>query len=876
MTVLAYLPVPPDVLLDEATRRRFEGGMSSGFPLQFVGKEGRGVKRIVKPMSVFTRRSNNNINSKESSVRMADDRKQNNNPMNNRPRRPNNRDLLNKRRPSGPQPPNSGKPGGKIGWPLGHRIAFIILLITLGFFMWKQMNSEKTSYAEVTYTDFTKMVKENLLDSAEIRNGTFYGKFKSPQVIEKNGEKVTFEGIEVEIGDFDQAFLKNLVDQGINLKIRPEKTWMNLLISTLPWVLLFGIWLFFLRQMQGGSKGVFSFGKSKAKLMAENQPKVTFDDVAGVEEAKTELEEIIDFLKDPRKFQRLGGKIPKGALLVGPPGTGKTLLARAVAGEAGVPFFSMSGSDFVEMFVGVGASRVRDLFEQGKTSAPCIIFIDEIDAVGRQRGAGIGGGHDEREQTLNQLLVEMDGFESNDGVILIAATNRPDVLDPALLRPGRFDRQIVVDWPDAKAREKILMVHAKKIHISPKVDLESVAKGTPGMTGADLANVVNEAALLAARLDRSEVMMADFEEAKDKVLMGAERRSMVINDEEKRLTAYHEAGHVLVSKYVPNADPVHKVSIIPRGRALGLTHFLPSDEKHNWSQTYCIGKLTGLLGGRAAEMVRFGDITNGASNDIENATNLARKMVCEWGMSKRLGPLAFGKKDHEIFLGRELATHKDYSEETAVAIDQEVRRLVETALQNAESVVREHTDQLEALAEQLLKREMLAGPEIDQIMNSAGSAPQNQPPRSTSKPSRRRRRSPKKGPKPNDAPASAERADTGVDAQKPEQPDESDERPADEPQKDGDDKSKRPPKKSDRRGRRGGRKSESPDDKKADGDKEAKKDQGDKKKDKKKKDGGTSGDDGDQKRRTRLIRLKTGGRQRVIRKAPAQKIRKIN
>jgi cell division protease FtsH len=536
-----------------------------------------------------------------------------------------------------------------------------------------------------------------------------------------------YDGIITQIGVYDQAFVKDLAAKGIDVKIEPEKTWMNVLVGTLPFVLIFGVWLFFLRQMQGGPKGVFSFGKSKAKLIAENSQKVTFADVAGVPEAKEELQEIIEFLKDPRKFQRLGGKIPKGALLFGPPGTGKTLLARAVAGEAGVPFFSMSGSDFVEMFVGVGASRVRDLFEQGKSNAPCIIFIDEIDAVGRQRGAGIGGGHDEREQTLNQLLVEMDGFESNDGVILIAATNRPDVLDPALLRPGRFDRQIVVDWPDVKARAEILKVHARKIQLDQYVDLDSIAKGTPGMTGADLANVVNEAALLAARLNRKRVTMADFEEAKDKVMMGAARKTLVITEEEKKLTAYHEAGHVLVSKHVPGSDPVHKVSIVARGRALGLTHFLPQDERHNWSFKYCMDKMAVLLGGRAAEMVRFGDITNGAANDIERATDLARKMVCEWGMSKRLGPLTFGKKEQEIFLGRDIATHKDYSEQTSVAIDQEIRKYVETAQQRAESIILEHTEKLEALTAEILKKEVLSGDEIDSILNGESPARKRKP-----------------------------------------------------------------------------------------------------------------------------------------------------
>jgi len=754
-------------------------------------------------------------------------------------RRPDRRDLLNKRRRGTPQPPLPAKPGSKGGWPVGHKVAFIILLVMLGFFMWRQMNSATSKYPEVTYSEFLKMVRADLIKEAKIQNGTFTGKFKSPQAIEISGEKRTYQGIKVQIGDYDQKFLEELVGHDINVRIVPEKTWMNILISTFPWILIFGIWLFFLRQMQGGPKGVFSFGKSKAKLMAENQPKVTFDDVAGVEEAKQELEEIIEFLKDPRKFQRLGGKIPKGALLVGPPGTGKTLLARAVAGEAGVPFFSMSGSDFVEMFVGVGASRVRDLFEQGKSNAPCIIFIDEIDAVGRQRGAGIGGGHDEREQTLNQLLVEMDGFESKEGVILLAATNRPDVLDPALLRPGRFDRQIVVDWPDVKAREEILKVHAKKIHIDPKVDLQSIAKGTPGMTGADLANVVNEAALLAARLNRRHVTMADFEEAKDKVMMGAVRKSIVINDEEKRLTAYHEAGHVLVAKYVPEADPVHKVSIIARGRALGLTHFLPSDERHNWSSSYCMGKLTVLLGGRAAEIVKFGDITNGAANDIENATKLAHKMVCEWGMSKRLGPLTFGKKDSEIFLGREIATHKDYSEETAIAIDREIRNYVETAQQRAESIIREHTDKLEALTAELLKREVLADPEIDSILNSTGAK--------TKKPGQQRKRrtysrkQTKKGEKPRQNGSEQSGKENGK-----KQAEKTTEGKNDREENNGKNKKER-------------------------GDASRTKDDNSKKPPR-----GGSGTSGRKSGRTRLIILKTGGRQRIIRKAPAEKVRRVN
>ncbi|MFC1490498.1 ATP-dependent zinc metalloprotease FtsH, partial [Candidatus Latescibacterota bacterium] len=597
------------------------------------------------------------------------------------------------------------------------------------------MNPENANRVEISYSEFNNLLLENKLKSVKIHNSTLDGILNESMTLGREGARRSTTNITVNIGTYDQTFPKELVDKNIEVTIIPEKTWMTMLISILPWILILGVWLFILKQMQGGPKGVFSFGKSKAKLMEDHQQKVTFADVAGVEEAKVELQEVIEFLTYPKKFQILGGKIPKGALLIGPPGTGKTLLARAVAGEAGVPFFSMSGSDFVEMFVGVGASRVRDLFEQGKTSAPCILFIDEIDAVGRQRGAGIGGGHDEREQTLNQLLVEMDGFESNEGVILLAATNRPDVLDPALLRPGRFDRQIIVDYPDVKARKEILKVHAKDVKVGRNINLESLAKGTPGMTGADLASVVNEAALLAARLNHRQVLMADFEEAKDKVMMGSARKSLIITDEEKKLTACHEAGHVLVSKFVPGADPVHKVSIVARGRALGLTHFLPIDEKHSWSYSYIVGKLTILLGGRAAEIIKFNDMTNGASNDIENATKMARKMVCEWGMSKRLGPITFGKKESEVFLGREISTHKDYSEETAIAIDQEVRKIIDAAQQNAEKIIRENIDKLNLLTDELLKQEILAGYQIDQIFNGTPVSVSKRPPR-------RRRRKP--------------------------------------------------------------------------------------------------------------------------------------
>ena len=488
-----------------------------------------------------------------------------------------------------------------------------------------------------------------------------------------------------------------------------------MLITWAPLLFIIGIWVFMLRQMQSGGNKALSFGKSRAKLLNNQQKRVTFKDVAGVEEAKEELQEIIEFLKEPQKFQKLGGRIPKGVLMMGPPGTGKTLLARAIAGEANVPFFSISGSDFVEMFVGVGASRVRDLFEQGKKNAPCIVFIDEIDAVGRHRGAGLGGGHDEREQTLNQLLVEMDGFESNDGVILIASTNRPDVLDPALLRPGRFDRRVVVSRPDVRGREGILKVHTRKIPLGEDVDISVIARGTPGFTGADLANLVNEAALNAARYNKKMVAMGDFELAKDKVLMGAERKSMVISNEEKRVTAYHEAGHTLVGMKVPNADPVHKVTIIPRGMALGVTQQLPEGDRHNYSEEYLLGQIAILMGGRIAEDTFLGSITTGASNDIERATELARAMVCEYGMSE-MGPLTFGKKEEQIFLGREIAQHRDFSEETAIKIDEQVKKIITAQFERAKVIIEDNRDTMVRLAECLLERETLDGVEIRRIV----------------------------------------------------------------------------------------------------------------------------------------------------------------
>ncbi|HHM24070.1 MAG TPA: ATP-dependent zinc metalloprotease FtsH, partial [Bacteroidetes bacterium] len=557
------------------------------------------------------------------------------------------------------------------------------------------------------------------IESAVIEGNIFHGVLKYEDAVQVNGKVIKIKRFRVTLPFVQDSMLKEWDKYGVKYDFRNKSLdWFGYLLNLLPWVLIAGLWLFFLRRMQsGGTKGIFSFGKSRAKMMVENKPRVTFNDVAGVDEAKEELQELVDFLKSPEKYQRLGGRIPKGALLLGPPGTGKTLLAKAVAGEAGVPFFSISGADFVEMFVGVGASRVRDLFEQGKRNAPCIIFIDEIDAVGRHRGAGLGGGHDEREQTLNQLLVEMDGFDTTDGVILLAATNRPDVLDQALLRPGRFDRQIVVDRPDVRGREGILRVHTRKIPLGKDVDLSVLAKGTPGFSGADLANMVNEAALLAARKNKKRVEMEDFEEAKDKVMMGVERKSLLISEDEKRSTAYHESGHVLVAKLIPGSDPVHKVTIIPRGQALGVTSYLPIDERHNYSKEYLENLLCHLLGGRAAEKLVLNQYTTGAGNDIQRATEIARKMVCEWGMSEKLGPLTFGKKDEEIFLGREFARAKDYSERTAQLIDEEVSRIVQEAADRAERLLSENIDKLHRLAKALLEHEILDGAEIDRVLN---------------------------------------------------------------------------------------------------------------------------------------------------------------
>jgi len=599
----------------------------------------------------------------------------------------------------------------------------IIMAVFLVMTIFK--GQEATEY-DVTYTQYQEFLAANKIGRAVVKKSNFndfdfHGTLTEPEDITlPTGKKVRVEKFTLTLPytNIDDAVIANWTSHHVNFNITKEdNVWINALIGALPWILLLGIWLIIFRRMQGGgTKGIFSFGKSRAKMLSEGSIRVTFADVAGADEAKIELQEIIEFLKEPGKFQKLGGKIPRGVLLLGPPGTGKTLLARAVAGEAGVPFFSISGADFVEMFVGVGASRVRDLFDQGKKSAPCIIFIDEIDAVGRHRGAGLGGGHDEREQTLNQLLVEMDGFEQNIGVILIAATNRPDVLDPALLRPGRFDRQVVVDRPDVRGREGILKVHTRNIPLAEDVKLEVLAKGTPGLSGADLANLVNEAALLAARQNQKEVAMHHFEESKDKVMMGMERKSLIISDREKRVTSYHESGHVLVAKMLPEADPVHKVTIIPRGRALGVTTYLPMDEKHTYSKQYLEAMITYAFGGRAAEKLIFNELTTGAGNDIERASQLARKMVCEWGMSDKLGPLTYGAKEEEIFLGREVTKHRDFSEDTANVIDDEVKKIILSCMKRAEKILMDNIDKLHSLSNALLEREILDGDEIDKIL----------------------------------------------------------------------------------------------------------------------------------------------------------------
>jgi cell division protease FtsH len=580
-------------------------------------------------------------------------------------------------------------------------IIIVVMILLFNFF-----NRPRQSARDVSYSEFMTHVMNSEVKKVEARG-------RNISWWDANG--VNYKTYAPE----DPEMIRILREKGVDISAKKEEEspfWQSILISWFPMILLIGVWIFFMRQVQVGGGKALSFGKSKAKILTKDQHRVTFENVAGIEEAKGELEEIIAFLRDPKKFTKLGGRIPKGVLLIGAPGTGKTLLARAIAGEADVPFFTISGSDFVEMFVGVGASRVRDLFLQGKRNAPCIIFIDEIDAVGRHRGAGLGGGHDEREQTLNQLLVEMDGFESNEGVILIAATNRPDVLDPALLRPGRFDRQVVVPIPDVKGREEILKVHARRTPLGPDVDMAVLARGTPGFTGADLENLVNEAALLAARLGKDHLEMMDFEHAKDKVLMGVERKSMIISLEERKNTAYHEAGHALVAKLIPGTDPIHKVTIIPRGRALGLTQQLPIDEKHTYPKDYLNNNIAIMMGGRAAEELVLEHQTTGAGNDIERATDIARRMVCEWGMSERIGPLACGQKEEQIFLGKEFGRHRDYSEETARLIDSEVREIVSRSYGRAKKIIVDNIDSLHRLANALLDKEVLDGQQIDLIL----------------------------------------------------------------------------------------------------------------------------------------------------------------
>ena len=593
-------------------------------------------------------------------------------------------------------------------------LLFWVLLVVVGVLIWNVSARLQQSEHQMGFSDFIAAAESGKVQSVEITGQQIKG-------ISTDSE--TFHSY---VPNQYEGLANRLIERGVVVRAKEPTAspWATLFYSWAPVLLMIGFWVFFMRQMQSGGNKALSFGKSKAKLSSSSQKKVTFKDVAGVDEAKEELQEIIEFLKEPQKFQKLGGRIPKGVLLMGPPGTGKTLLARAVAGEANVPFFSISGSDFVEMFVGVGASRVRDLFEQGKKNAPCIVFIDEIDAVGRHRGAGLGGGHDEREQTLNQLLVEMDGFESNEGVILVAATNRPDVLDPALLRPGRFDRRIVVNRPDVKGREGILNVHTRKIPMADDVDVPVLARGSAGFSGADLANLVNEAALNAARYNQKVVRMHDFEFAKDKVLMGSERRSMIISDAEKRVTAIHEAGHALLTVLLPFADPIHKVTIIPRGMALGLTQQLPTDEKHNYSRDYLNDQIAILLGGRIAEEITMASLTTGAGNDLERATELARRMVCEWGMSDAMGPLTFGKKEEQIFLGREIAQHQDYSEDTALKIDHEVKRFVTENYQRAYQLLDDNKDTLVKLSDELLAREVL---DAEQVKRVAAGLPLEEP-----------------------------------------------------------------------------------------------------------------------------------------------------
>ncbi len=612
------------------------------------------------------------------------------------------------------QDPIKPDPNQRMG-RISKNAAFFALLALAAMFVVQSIRSQESTPARITYSQFIQYLDQGVIHKVVFRDRAVEGEFSAPTMIEGQ-EYVTFESMTP--GDVGEGLLSRLAAEGVIVDAEaPEAGWGTFLLTALPWLLFIAFWIWIFRTMQGGGNRAFQFGRSKAKLISPDTPKVTFADVAGADEAKEELHEIIEFLKDPAKFSRLGGRLPKGVLLVGPPGTGKTLLARAVAGEAGRPFFQMSGSDFVEMFVGVGASRVRDLFEQGKAHAPCIIFVDEIDAVGRHRGAGLGGGHDEREQTLNALLVEMDGFESNEGVILLAATNRPDVLDPALLRPGRFDRQVVVDAPDVKGREGILRVHAKKLPLADNVDLSLIARGTPGMSGADLANICNEAALLAARRDGDRVSMDDFEKAKDKVMLGTERRSLVLNERERKLTAYHEAGHAVLGLKIPGLDPVHKVTIVPRGRALGITASLPEEDRHSYTKEWMEGQLAMLFGGRVAEEMIFGpdDVTTGAGNDIERATSMARRMVTSFGMSDVIGLVAVADNEQEVFLGREITQRRTVSEHTQRIVDQEVKRILDEAHERAHEVLAEHSDLLESIAQALLDRETLDRDDIEAL-----------------------------------------------------------------------------------------------------------------------------------------------------------------
>lgn len=602
-------------------------------------------------------------------------------------------------------------------------LAMWVILIMLSMVFVQFFSRNRSEETQISYSDFRRHLSNDNIRAVTISEKTIVGEYINGVPTRSGAGPETIETrFKVVIPFEDPDLIKDMETHGVEITAKPESAhWLSYVLTWFPYIFFIAFWLFLFRQMQGGQKGVFSFGKSRAKMVGGDRPKVTFNDVAGVIEAKQDLQEIVEFLKDPDKFRKFGARLPKGALLLGPPGTGKTLLARAVAGEAGVPFFSMSGSDFVEMFVGVGASRVRDLFDQGKKNAPCIIFIDEMDAVGRHRGAGLGGGHDEREQTLNQLLVEMDGFDANDGVILIAATNRPDVLDPALLRPGRFDRHIVVDRPDVRGREEILRIKTANKPLEDAVNLKTLARLTPGMSGADLENVVNEAALLAARENHKMITMEDFERAKDKIIMGAERK-LVITDEEKKIIAYHEAGHAMINELLPEINSTHSVTIISRGRALGVTYSLPAEDQYLYSRKRCLGDITSLLGGLAAETIIFDEMTTGASNDIERATELARRMVCDWGMSK-LGPIALGNKDEEIFLGREIVQHRDYSDQTAVQIDQEIRNIIEECRNRAETLLREHIDILHRMAAALLEYETLDRDQLDRIFRGETIGP---------------------------------------------------------------------------------------------------------------------------------------------------------